>query len=254
MAPRSVETAGVGCEAGEVAEEQHRHWERYADEWITWVRTPDHDSFWFYRDQFRVFVPPPGRATVEIGCGEGRIARELTDLGHTVTAVDRSPTLLEAARRAGSAAGYVLADATRLPFGDAGVDQVIAYNMLMDVDDMPAVVAEGGRILRPGGVLTLSIVHPFTERGRFTSREPDTPFVMEGSYFGRRAFEAIESRDGLSMHFAGWSHPLEDYVAAVRDAGLTIVDLREPRPDPADERRAIRWRRMPLFLWMSARR
>ena len=69
------------------------HWEAYASEWTSWARTPDHDEYWSYRDQFREFVPAPGTATLEVGCGEGRVSRDLTDLGHHVTAVDLSPSL-----------------------------------------------------------------------------------------------------------------------------------------------------------------
>ncbi len=45
------------------------------------------------------------------------MARELTALGHSVIAADYAPSLLEAARQAGSARDYVVADAGALPFG-----------------------------------------------------------------------------------------------------------------------------------------
>lgn len=56
------------------------------------------------------------------------------------------------------------------------------------------------------------------------------------------------------MHFAGWSHPLQDYTAAARDAGLVITELEEPRPDQtAPKLAAVRqWNRMPLLLWFNA--
>ncbi len=117
------------------------HWEGAAPEWIDWARAP-HDAFWAYRDTLRSFLPPPGRATLDLGCGEGRVARELTALGHTVTATDYAPSLVEAAQLAGSARDYVVADAAALPFGDGAFDRVVAYNVLMDVPDVPAAVAE----------------------------------------------------------------------------------------------------------------
>jgi hypothetical protein len=96
-------------------------------------------------------------------------------------------------------------------------------------------------------------VHPFTDRGRFASAEPEAPFVLENSYFGHERFEGIEEYDGLRMRFAGWSQPMESYVAALESAGLAIISMREPRPD---ERwpRAKQWSRVPLFLWLKARR
>ncbi len=100
----------------------------------------------------------------------------------------------------------------------------------------------------------MSIVHPFADRGRFAGPEMNAPFILEGSYFGRERFDGVEERDGLRVHFAGWSQPLEDYAAALEAAGLAITSLREPRPDLARGRdHLLRWTRMPLFLWLKAR-
>ena len=53
-----------------------------------------------YRDAFFALVPAPGAATLEVGCGEGRVARDLVARGHRVTGLDASPTLLRAAAEA----------------------------------------------------------------------------------------------------------------------------------------------------------
>ena len=74
-------------------------WEAEAENWIRWARTPGHDAYWRYREAFFALVPPAGRATLEVGCGEGRVARDLAARGHHVTGIDSSPTLLHAARR-----------------------------------------------------------------------------------------------------------------------------------------------------------
>ncbi|MBY8853714.1 methyltransferase domain-containing protein, partial [Saccharothrix sp. MB29] len=71
-----------------------------ARNWIAWVRRPGFDSYWRYRDAFFALVPAAGGATLDLGCGEGRVSRDLGGRGHRVTGVDASPTLLEAARQA----------------------------------------------------------------------------------------------------------------------------------------------------------
>jgi SAM-dependent methyltransferase len=223
------------------------HWETHAGEWIDWARTPGVDAYWHYRDAFRAFLPPPGRATLDLGCGEGRVARDLTDLGHHVTATDVAPSLLAAAEAAGSAERYVVADGAALPFEDGAFDQVVAYNVLMDVPDVPAVVAEAARVLAPGGTLTVSIVHPFFDRGTFTGPEDDAPFVVGGSYLEREPFAATATQDGHTMAFAGWAQPLQNHVGALTGAGLVISGLSEPRAAGMP-----RWQRLPLFLWMKA--
>jgi hypothetical protein len=77
--------------------------------------------------------------------------------------------------------------------------------------------------------------------------------VVDGSYFGREHFDGEEERDGLTMHFAGWSQPLEAYMAALEGAGLAITALREPVPDRVDTDLLRKWARVPLFLWLKAR-
>jgi SAM-dependent methyltransferase len=226
------------------------HWSRVAADWIAWARAPGHDAFWCYRAALGRFVGPGPGAALDVGCGVGRVARLLRAQGFHVTAADPVAAFVEAARAEASADAYAVAPATALPFPDAGFDLVLAYNMLMDVEDVPAAVAEIARVLRPGGTLVVSIVHPFADRGRFDGDR----FVVEAGYFGRDRFEGTEARDGLSMEFAGWSQPLEAYAAALFAAGLAITGLAEPVPEiaPGDDRMR-RWTRLPLFLWLKAR-
>jgi hypothetical protein len=96
-------------------------------------------------------------------------------------------------------------------------------------------------------------VHPFADRGRFAGLEANAPFVLQKSYFGRERFEDTEVRNGLHMHFAGWSQPLESYVAALGTVGLAITSLREPVPDTTKASHMERWTKVPLFLWLKAR-
>jgi SAM-dependent methyltransferase len=208
------------------------HWTRFAAEWTAWARAPGHDAFWSCRDAFVEFVGAGTGSALDIGCGEGRISRELKALGYCVTASDAVAEMVAAAKDWDSAHVYAGADA--LPFAAASFDLAVAYNVLMDVEDVPAAL----RVLRPDGTLIISIVHPIFDHGRFNGDGPDAAFVMEASYIGRQRFESTLGRDGLTMHFAGWSQPLEVYVDALAAAGLAITSLREPQPkfDGTDER------------------
>jgi len=94
---------------------------------------------------------------------------------------------------------------------------------------------------------------PFRRSRHFAGPEADAPFVLQKSYFSRERFEGTEVRNGLKMHFAGWSQPLESYMAALENAGLAITSLREPVPDTVDNGSHIeRWKKIPLFLWLKA--
>ena len=230
------------------------HWSRIAAEWTAWARAPNHDAFWAYRASLVAFIGHGVGDALDVGCGEGRVSRVLKDCGYRVTAVDPVEQLISAAEQAGSADAYKIAAAADLPFKNCSFDLAVAYNVLMDVDDVPAALKEVRRVLRPSGTLVISIVHPFADRGRFAGPQANAPFVLQKSYFGRERFEGTEVRDGLQMHFAGWSQPLESYMAALESAELAVTSLREPVPDTGDKGSHMeRWNKVPLFLWLKAR-
>jgi SAM-dependent methyltransferase len=217
-------------------------WEEEAEHWVRWVRTPGHDIYPQYRNAFfDEIVPPTGTITAEIGCGEGRVTRDLRERGHRVVSVDLSSILLGYAKVSDPGGAYIRADAAVLPLTSQSCSIVVAYNLLMNVRDLEGPVAEAARILQPGGCLCVSVAHPIGE------------LVVTGSYFGRRPFDATEERDGLTMRFRGWSYDIEHYSRALERAGLAIEVLREPRPasGPPDYER---WHRLPLFLQFRARK
>ena len=127
--------------------------------------------------------------------------------------------------------------------------------MLMDVEDVPAAVKEIRRVMQPAGELMISIVHPFADRGRFAGAGADAAFIARRHLFRAAAFRRCRtSATGCSMHFAGWSQPLEAYATALESAGLAITSLREPLPAlDAGVSDIEKWTRVPLFLWLKAR-
>ena len=230
-------------------------WEREARNWIAWARTPGHDSYWEYSPAFFEIVPAPGQGTLEIGCGEGRVARDLARRGHRVCGIDASPTLIEAACEADPDGDYRVADAADLPFAAGSFDTAVAYNSLMDIEDLGGAVREAARVLTDAGRLCICILHPMADAGRFQTRAPDAPFVIAGSYLESRQIVEPFARDGLAITFHGWRHPLQTYARALEDAGFLIECLREPAQTPevvAGDVTEGRWRRLPLFLFLRA--
>jgi molybdopterin-guanine dinucleotide biosynthesis protein A/SAM-dependent methyltransferase len=217
-------------------------WEEHAADWIAWARDYELDHFFwrFNLPRFLELVPEPGRLTVDLGCGEGRMARELQLAGHTVVGIDTSPTLAEAARTAEPPTQVLVADAAEVPLDDGVADLVLAFMSLMNVDDLDAVVAEAARLLEPGGRLCFAVVHP-----------AKSVADARGAYFQQAPYTTTSERGGRSMRFHEMHHPLEAFTRALERAGLLIETLREPVPD--DEHVAAhpemeRWRREPCFL------
>ncbi len=231
-------------------------WEEEAENWIKWARTPGHDAYWYYAPTFfEEIVPPAVGSTLEIGCGEGRVARGLSEMGHTVVAVDASSTLVSSAADADADSLYMVAAAERLPFRDGHFQLVVAYNSLMDVDDMPASVREAARVLKPDGHFCICVTHPVNDAGEFEDESPEAVFKVQGSYFGRRRFEEWFERDGLEITFRSWLYPLSAYAQALEKSGFVIDRIDEPIPDSeaiSQRPTLARWLRVPMFLFIRA--
>ncbi|MFN7975872.1 MAG: class I SAM-dependent methyltransferase [Acidobacteriota bacterium] len=230
-------------------------WDAHASEWIAWARAPGHDSYWrFHRDAFLALVSPPGALTVDVGCGEGRLTRDLRARGHRTIGVEPSSAMLSAAREADPGGDYRQGAAEAIPLPDGEADLVVSFMVFQDVDDLEGAVKDCARILRPGGRLCAAIVHPINSSGLFENEDVDSPFVMRDSYLGERDYEESLGRAGLTMTFHSRHRPLESYARALEGAGFLIEKVREP---PAIENREMserskRWLRIPLFLHVLA--
>ncbi len=234
-------------------------WEEEARNWVEWARTPDHDVFWYYAPFFfEEIVPAAPGLTLEIGCGEGRVARQLVLRAHSVVALDSSSTLVRFAREADAHSAYAVAEATALPFADATFQTVVAYNSLQTMTlmaDMAQAVREAGRVLRPSGHFCLCVAHPMTDVGRMKEPSDGGDLIISGSYFEHQCVNETVTKGGLEMTFHGWTYALEDYMRALEEADFLVEKVREPVP--SEEQAAKRpslagWRRIPLFLFMRA--
>jgi SAM-dependent methyltransferase len=226
-------------------------WDQETENWLRWARTPGFDAYWYSRDAFFDSVlPPRGRRTLEVGCGEGRVGRDLAERGHTVTALDSAGRLVRHAREADAASFYLVAEGGRLPIRSGCFDLVVAYNSLQVVADMRGTVWECARVLRHGGHLCFCVAHPVTDMGHWVEDTDPPRFTLRSRYFESTRVEDTVERDGLRMTFRGWTYTLEDYALALNDAGFAIEVIREPKPTSAS--RYERWSELPLFMNVRA--
>lgn len=105
---------------------------------------------------------PAGGVALDVGCGPGSITASLAravGADGLALGVDVSEPMLARAVRvqAGAQAGFVRADAQRLPLRDDTVDAVISIAVLQLIPDPTAALAEMVRVLKPGGRLALMV-------------------------------------------------------------------------------------------------
>jgi SAM-dependent methyltransferase len=113
---------------------------------------------------FARFPIASGDRLLDLGCGAGRHAAEACRRGATVVALDMSaPDLKEARDRMtefdapGSRSVAVQGDALQLPFADGTFDRIIAAEVLEHIPADEAAMAELARVLRPGGLVAVTV-------------------------------------------------------------------------------------------------
>jgi SAM-dependent methyltransferase len=91
----------------------------------------------------------PGEHILDVGCGDGQLAKRIESTGALVLGVDASPEMVAGARTRGVRAD--VATVERMPYADATFDAVFSNAALHWVRDQDAMMREVYRVLRPGG-------------------------------------------------------------------------------------------------------
>jgi SAM-dependent methyltransferase len=196
-----------------------------------------------------------GRQVLDLACGHGRLSRELARRGARVVGIDISAVLLEQARARESdeplGITYLRADATSPTLlDDERFDLVTCHFGLSDIDDLRGAVANAARLLVPGGLLVFSIVHPC-----FPGWGDDAPssWPPGESYFTEKWWLAGNS--GIRGKVGSTHRMLSTYLNVLREHGLAVDRVLEPRPDPEwVQRKNPSDDLVPVFLVARCRR
>jgi SAM-dependent methyltransferase len=154
---------------------------------------------------------PIGTA-LDAACGTGRLTARLVARGFRVIGVDGSAEMLDVAKDQVPDADFTVGDLRALPLADSAVDLVSNALALTHVPDLGGVHAEFARVLRPGGSLIISDVHP--------------DLVLLGSTV------KTTDPDGTARLATTHRHGLGDHLRAALDAGFTVLRCEE-HPSPA---------------------
>ena len=154
----------------------------------------------------------PAGVALDAACGTGRHAAKLAELGHSVIGVDTTEAMLDVARAKVPDADFRRGRLEDLPLDDASVDVITCSLALTHVPDLGPVMREFARVLRLGGAVVLSDMHPFNT-------------MMGGSIAG---WSGDDITKGIP-YVVNLVHQVSDYVDAFNAAGLSIVTCAEPR-------------------------
>lgn len=174
-----------------------------------------------------------GRQVVlDVGCGDGQIARALAAQGSTVLGIDPTQLHIDIANQRAGGPTYQLGSATELPVADNSQDAVVACLVFEHIDEVDAAIAEVARVLKPGGQFSFFLNHPLLQTpgsGWIDDfiLDPPEQYWRIGAYLVET--ESIEEVE--KDVFVRFIHrPLSRYVNALLANGLSIERMLEPSP------------------------
>ncbi|MGC8498283.1 MAG: class I SAM-dependent methyltransferase [Acidimicrobiales bacterium] len=100
-----------------------------------------------------------GAHVLDVGCGTGRFARALEEVGAIVVGLDRDPAMLAVARSRVSG-DLLVGDAHHLPFADRSFDAALAVTVCEFTGDPALVVTEMARVVGEGGRVVVGSLNP----------------------------------------------------------------------------------------------
>lgn len=174
-----------------------------------------------------------GRDTVlDVGCGDGQIARALAAQGSTVLGIDPTQLHIDIANERAGGPTYMLGSATQLPVPDASQDAVVACLVFEHIDEVDAAIAEVARVLKPGGQFSFFLNHPLLQTpgsgwiDDFILDPPEQYWRIGAYLVETETVEEVEK--DVFIRFI--HRPLSRYVNALIANGLSIERMLEPSP------------------------
>lgn len=192
------------------------------------------------------FAPLAGKEILDIGCGNGTLARSLMDQGARVTGVDPNGEALEAARRAVPSGTFHNAGAEAMSFADHSFDGAVFLNSLHHVPKlaMPRALREAARVINPAG--SIIVVEPLANGSffsvlRIVEDETDVRAAAQeiiDEMVKDETFEQLSRTDYLRReHFTDLDQFLAR-IAAVDPARASVVEERRSEIEAAFRRYA----------------
>lgn len=175
-------------------------------------------------------VPPDARSALDVGCGEGTLARDLARCVPAVTGIDADPASIAAARAQGGRVDYVLGDVLEHPFGAESFDVVTSVATLHHLDARRGLIRLRA-LLRPGGTLAiLGLARPVWPR--------DLPYEVAGVV----AHRVLSRRRGYWEHGSPTVWPPPETYGAMRGLVADLLPGARFRRHPL-WRYSVRWRK-----------
>lgn len=172
-----------------------------------------------------------GDSVLDLGCGNGRAFREITEKGAEYVGVDFSEELIKEAKFIHPEGNFKVANALQLPFVDEFFDKIYCFAVLHHIPSQELrkqFMEEAQRVLKPGGSFILTVwdlwSNPRAKKTLFRNRLKKMFFV---SSLGWNDVFYLWKDAGGGVLAKRYAHMFKqkELVRLAKKAGLEIVDF-----------------------------
>ena len=212
-------------------EEVKAFWNRVADDWLIQVGDSGDRNRRENSDPvlWRLLGAVDGLSVLDVGCGTGYLASQLSQHGAQVTGIDFSENMITIARKQSPEVEFLVDSGSNLSTqSDATFDRIVSNYVIMDLPDLDGAIASFRRVLKPAGEVVLVFSHPCFPIGRsFRDGADALNFRWATSYF-KEGKRVDPPWDHFKSEFIWFHRPLSDYWKAFRKHGFIVEEFEEP--------------------------
>lgn len=174
---------------------------------------------------------PSSGLLVDIGAGEGQVARLAVEGGMSAVGIETSESQAMVGQQRGSV-DFAVSSATAIPLKDGVADAAVCCLVIEHISDLEAAFSEAARILKLGGTFLLLINHPLVQTpdsgwvDDYTLEPPESYWRVGDYLLEQSTIEEVTK--GIFVRF--WFRPLSRYLNVARDNGLALAEMVEPEP------------------------
>ncbi len=200
---------------------------------------------------------PRWKRVLDLGCGDAALGVELLEQGaQSYTCIEGSQKMVTLAQKAleGTRSEIICTSMENWKYPETAFDLVVSRLALHYVEHLEEVFQKVHDSLSPGGLFVFSVEHPVitsSDRSR-PETGPRKDWIVD-NYFET----GLRISPWLGSEVAKYHRTVEDYFHMLQEAGFSVESLRESRPNRANfatEETYQRRKRIPLYLFMAARK
>lgn len=167
---------------------------------------------------------------LDIGCGTGRVTRQLLGFADTIHAIDLAPGMIDFARQHnGAGVEYLTGDAENLPFSQHSFDSVFSTMALQWCSSVESVMEEIYRVLSPNGNAVLAIM----SAGSMFELERSWRQIDCHSHVNRfrdkNTLAMVAQQSGFEVEiseksYVTWHENVRSLLASIKSIGANVVN------------------------------